>query len=105
MQSRPRLSRLSCLLSLLALCISLTIGLMAFIGVIEVPWDTVFWPAVTALGLVPFCVIVSVIALVSLFINRDGLSVLGFILGLAAVATAVLATLLILVISAANNPV
>ena len=102
---RPRLSRLSCLFSSLALCASLIIAIMAFIGIIEVPWDSTFWPATTAFGLVPFCVIATVIALVSLFINRDGLSALGLVLGVAAVGVSILATLLVIVIGIANNPV
>ncbi|MBC7854007.1 MAG: hypothetical protein IAF94_11265, partial [Pirellulaceae bacterium] len=82
---RPRLSRLSCLLSSLALCISLIIAIMAVVGIIEVPWDSEFWPAATAFVLVPLCVLSVVVALISLFKNRDGLSVLGLILGVAAV--------------------
>ncbi len=78
---------------------------MASVGIIEVPWDAVFWPVATAFGLVPVCVIAAGISLVSLFVNRDGLSVLGFILGLASVAVSAVAMLMILVISIANNPV
>lgn len=102
---RPWLSRLSCLLSAIALCISLIIAIMAFVGIIEVPWDSTFWPATTTFGLVPLCVISVIVSLVSLFKHRDGLSVLGLVLGVAAVGVAVLATLLVIVIGIANNPV
>lgn len=102
---RSRLSRLSCLLSSLALCISLLIAILAFVGVIEVPWDSQFWPAATAFGLVPLCVVSVVVSLVSLLKNRDGLSVLGLVLGGVAVGVSILATLLVIVIGIANHPV
>ena len=81
------------------------ISILITIDVLEIPFDSTLWPVVSALGLVPFCVVTLVISFTSLLINRDGWSLLGVILAFVAVGVAILTTLLILVIKMANNPV
>ena len=101
----PRLPPAACLLSLLGLSFGLMISILATIGVIEVPWDSLLWPAVTAFALVPFCVVAMIVSIVSLLVHRDGLSLLALVLGFVAVGISILTTLLMLVVAAANNPV
>lgn len=102
---RSRLPNISCLLSSLGLSLGLILAILVAIEVVEVPYDSTFWPAVSALGLVPFCIIAMVVAFASLLKNRDAISLLALVLGIVAVGVAILATLLVLVIIAANNPV
>ena len=101
----PRLSTAACLLSALGLCLGLIISILATIDVIQVPWDSTFWPAMSAFGLVPLCVLAMIVAFTSLLLHRDGWSVLALVLGVIAVGVSILTTMLILVIGVANNPV
>ena len=106
MQSpRPRLANISCLLSSLGLAVGLILAILVVINVVEIPFDSTVWPAVSALGLVPFCIVAMVVAFISLLKNRDAISLLALVLGIVAVVVAILATLLVLVMMAANNPV
>jgi len=100
-----RLSPIACLCSALGLCAGLVISILATIGVIEVPWNSMVLPAAGAFGLVPLCLIALVISLVALLKERSGLSVLAVVLGLAALCVSILTTMLLFVAGAASNPV
>ena len=101
----PRLPPAACLLSGLGLCLGLIISILATIDVIEIPWDSTFWPALSAFGLVPLCVAAMIVSFTSLLRHRDGWSVLALVLGVIAVGVSILTTMLLLVIGVANNPV
>ena len=96
---------MACLCSALALCVGLLISILATIGVIEVPWDSMVLPATAAFGLVPLCLVALVISFVALLKERDGLSILAVVLGLAALCVSILTTMLLFVAGAASNPV
>ena len=100
-----RLPPIACLCSALGLCAGLMMSILASNGVIEVPWDSMAWPAAMAFGLVPLCLAALVVSLVALFKKRDGLSVLAVVLGFAALGVSILTTLLVFVMGAASNPV
>ena len=102
---RSRLSNISCLLSSLGLALGLNLAILVAIEVVEVPYDSTLWPAVSALGLVPYCIVAMVVAFVSLLKNRDAISLLALVLGIVAVGVAILTTLLVLAMLAVNNPV